>query len=80
MPRPVVGGLMQAATPLMDPTAPIGHIRQAAIDVSLSLIAEAGNRAVGILGLHAPWNIGRFDASSDGVESSGFGPMAEQLP
>ena len=51
MPRRVVGGLIQAATPLTDPATPIDQIRQAAIDVHLPLIDEAGKRGVQILGL-----------------------------
>lgn len=51
MPRRVIGGLIQAAVPLTDPATPIDKIRQAAIEVHLPLVEEAGRRGVQILGL-----------------------------
>ena len=56
MPRRVVGGLIQAAVPLTDPSTPIDKIRQAAIDVHLPLVEEAGRRGVQILGLQEVFN------------------------
>ena len=50
MPRRVVGGLIQAAAPITDPSAPIDKVRQAAIDAHIPLIEEAGRRGVQILG------------------------------
>ena len=65
MPRRVVGGLIQAATPLTDPATPIDKIRQAAIDVHLPLIDEAGKRGVQILGLQEIFNGPYFCPSQD---------------
>ena len=65
MPRRVVGGLIQAATPLSDPSTPIDKIRQAAIDVHLPLIDEAGKRGVQILGLQEIFNGPYFCPSQD---------------
>ena len=42
MPRKLVGGLIQAAAPLADPSVPIDKIRKAAIDAHIPLIEEAG--------------------------------------
>lgn len=67
MPRRVVGGLIQAAVPLTDPAVPIEKIRQAAIDVHVPLIEEAGRCGVQILGLQEVFN-------------GPYRPMAEQLP
>jgi beta-ureidopropionase len=53
--------------PLTDPAVPIEKIRQAAIDVHVPLIEEAGRRGVQILGLQE-------------VFSGPYRPMAEQLP
>jgi predicted amidohydrolase len=45
MPRKLVGGLIQAAAPLTDPSMPIDRIRKAAIDAHIPLIEEAGRDA-----------------------------------
>ena len=42
MPRRVLGGLIQAASPLTDPATPIDRVRQASIDAHIPLIEEAG--------------------------------------
>src|ERR1044072_3442197 len=56
MPRKVLGGLIQAASPITDPAVPIEKIRQASIDVHIPLIEEAGKRGVQILGLQEVFN------------------------
>src|SRR5262245_65779956 len=65
MPRKVVAGLIQAAAPLTDPTAPIATVREAAIDVHIPLIDEAGARGVQILGLQEVFNGPYFCPSQD---------------
>ncbi len=45
MPRKLVGGLIQAAAPLTDPSTPINKIRKAAIDAHIPHIEEAGRDA-----------------------------------
>src|SRR5689334_10147467 len=65
MPRTVVGGLIQAASVLNDPAAPIAKVRQAAIDVHLPLVEEAGKRGVQILGLQEVFNGPYFCPSQD---------------
>src|SRR6266508_2457518 len=65
MPRHVIGGLIQAAAPLTDPSAPIEKVCQAAIDVHLPLIEEAGRRGVQILGLQEVFNGPYFCPSQD---------------
>ena len=61
----VTGGLIQAAAPLTDPSAPIERIRQAAIDVHVPLIEEAGRKGVQILGLQEVFNAPYFCPSQD---------------
>jgi beta-ureidopropionase len=65
MPRTVLGGLIQAATPLTDPATPIDKIREAAIDIHLPLIDEAGKKGVQILGLQEIFNGPYFCPSQD---------------
>src|SRR5687768_11956226 len=65
MPRTVIGGLIQAAVPVTDPSAPIEKVRQAAIDVHIPLIEEAGKRGVQILGLQEVFNGPYFCPSQD---------------
>src|SRR5580765_6604228 len=65
MSRRVIGGLIQAAAPLTDPSVPVERIRQAAIDVHLPLIEEAGRRGVQILGLQEVFNGPYFCPSQD---------------
>src|SRR6185503_7364585 len=76
MPRRVVGGLIQAATPLTDPATPLEKIRQAAIDVHLPLIDEAGKKGVQILGLQEVFNGPYFCPSQD----SKWCDLAEAVP
>jgi beta-ureidopropionase len=65
MPRPVLGGLIQAAAPITDPAVPIGKIVQAAIDAHVPLIEEAGRLGVQILGLQEVFNGPYFCPSQD---------------
>ena len=65
MPRRVLGGLIQAASPLTDPSIPIDKIRQASIDAHIPLIEEAGKRGVQILGLQEIFNGPYFCPSQD---------------
>src|SRR5438128_7522983 len=65
MPRDVLGGLIQAAAPITDPSVPIDTIRQAAIDVHIPLIEDAGRRGVQILGLQEVFNGPYFCLSQD---------------
>ena len=64
-PRPVLGGLIQAASPLTDPAVPIDQIVKASIDVHIPLIEEAGKRGVQILGLQEVFNGPYFCPSQD---------------
>ena len=65
MPRKVIGGLIQAAAPLSDPSLPIARVRQAAIDAHIPFIEEAGRRGVQILGLEEVFNGPYFCPSQD---------------
>src|SRR5437879_7200851 len=65
MPRKVLGGLIQAASPLTDPSLPIERVRQAAIDAHVPLIEEAGKKGVQILGLQEIFNGPYFCPSQD---------------
>ncbi len=65
MPRKVIGGLIQAAAPLTDPSAPLDKVRQAAIDAHIPFIEEAGKRGVQILGLEEIFNGPYFCPSQD---------------
>jgi len=65
MSRRVIGGLIQAAAPLTDPSIPIEKVRQAAIDIHLPLIEEAGRRGVQILSLQEIFNGPYFCPSQD---------------
>ena len=65
MPRKVLGGLIQAAAPITDPSAPIEKIRQAALDAHIPLIEEAGKKGVQILGLQEVFNGPYFCPSQD---------------
>lgn len=64
MPRKVHVGVIQAATPF-DPSWPVEKVREAAIDVHLPLIEEAGKRGVQILGLQEIFNGPYFCPSQD---------------
>ncbi len=65
MPRKVLGGLIQAASPITDPATPIDTIRQASIDAHIPLVEEAGRRGVQILGLQEIFNGPYFCPSQD---------------
>ena len=56
MPRKVLGGLIQCATPMSDPSLPIDKVREDAIARHVPLIEEAGKRGVQILGLQEIFN------------------------
>src|SRR3954469_1456620 len=76
MPRKVLGGLIQAASPITDPSVPLDQIRQASIDVHLPLIEEAGKRGVQILGLQEVFNGPYFCPSQDPL----WYDLAEPVP
>src|SRR5437870_13720674 len=76
MPTKVLGGLIQAASPITDPSVPIDKIRQASIDVHVPLIEEAGRRGVQILGLQEVFNGPYFCPSQD----AHWYDMAESVP
>src|SRR3989440_5599184 len=63
--RKLIGGLIQAAAPLTDPGVPIDKVREAAIDVHVPFIEEAGKRGVQILGLQEVFNGPYFCPSQD---------------
>src|SRR5499433_2177511 len=65
MPRKVLGGIIQAAAPLSDPSLPVAKVRQAAIDAHIPFIEEAGRRGVQILGLEEVFNGPYFCPSQD---------------
>src|SRR2546421_12194652 len=74
--RKLIGGLIQAAAPLTDPGVPIDKVRQAAIDVHIPFIEEAGKRGVQILGLQEVFNGPYFCPSQD----SHWYDIAEAVP
>ena len=76
MSRRVIGGLIQASAPLTNPSEPIEKVRQAAIDVHLPLIEEAGRRGVQILGLQEVFNGPYFCPSQD----AHWYDLAESVP
>src|SRR5437899_2232001 len=63
--RNVIGGLIQCAAPITDPSAPIDKIRDAAIDAHVPFIEEAGRRGVQILGLQEVFDGPYFCPSQD---------------
>src|SRR5712691_3857335 len=65
MSRKVLGGLIQAATPVLDPATPVAEVREAAIAAHIPLIEEAGKRGVQILGLQEVFNGPYFCPSQD---------------
>src|SRR5258708_34970225 len=83
MPRKVMGGIIQAAAPLSDPSAPIAKVRQAAIDAHIPFIEEAGKRGVQILGLQEVFNGPYFCPSQDphwyDIAESVPGPTTELM-
>src|SRR5499427_5089973 len=76
MSRTVIGGLIQAAAPLSDPSLPIARVRQAAIDAHVPFIEEAGRRGVQILGLQEVFNGPYFCPSQDAL----WYDLAEPVP
>ena len=83
MPRKVLGGLIQAASPLTDPTLPIDKVRNASIDAHIPFIEEAGKRGVQILGLEEIFNGPYFCPSQDphwyDIAESVPGPTTELI-
>ena len=83
MPRNVIGGLIQAAAPITDPSAPIEKVRQAAIDAHVPFIEEAGQKGVQILGLEEIFNGPYFCPSQDAhwydIAESVPGPTTELM-
>jgi len=65
MPRTLLAGLTQAASPITDPAVPIATIVKASIDTHIPLIEEAGRRGVQILGLQEVFNGPYFCPSQD---------------
>jgi len=51
MPRKVIGGLIQCATPVSDPSLPIEHASEDAISRHIPFFEEAGTTGVQIPGL-----------------------------
>jgi N-carbamoylputrescine amidase len=76
MPRKVLGGLIQCATPMSDPSLPIDKVREDAIARHVPLIEEAGKRGVQILGLQEIFNGPYFCPSQD----PHWYDMAEPVP
>src|SRR5437899_12810113 len=74
--RNVIGGLIQCAAPITDPSAPIDKIRDAAIDAHIPFIEEAGRRGVQILGLEEVFNGPYFCPSQD----AHWYDLAESVP
>ena len=83
MPRKVIGGLIQAATPLTDPGASIEDVRNAAIAIHEPLIEEAGKRGVQLLGLQEVFNGPYFCPAQDphwyGLAEPVPGPTTERI-
>src|SRR3954463_14726921 len=83
MPRKVLGGLVQAAAPITDPSAPIDKVVKAAIDAHIPFIEEAGKRGVQILGLQEVFNGPYFCPSQDppwyDIAESVPGPTTELM-
>src|SRR5919106_667079 len=81
--RKVIGGLIQAASPITDPATPIDQIRKASIDAHIPLIEEAGRRGVQILGLQEIFNGPYFCPSQDAhwydIAEPVPGPTTERL-
>ena len=65
MPRNVLGGLIQAASPITDPATPIDTIRRPRSTRTSRSIEEAGRRGVQILGLQEIFNGPYFCPSQD---------------
>src|SRR5512134_4003850 len=65
MPRKVIGGLIQCATPTSDPSLPIERVKEDAIARHIPFIEEAGKKGVQILGLQEIFNGPYFCPSQD---------------
>ncbi len=76
MARKVLGGLIQCANPISDPTASVEEISDAAIEAHIPFIEEAGKRGVQILGLQEVFNGPYFCPSQD----ARWYDMAEPVP
>jgi beta-ureidopropionase len=83
MPRIVLDGLIQAATPLTDPAAPIAEVTEAALAAQIPLIHEAGRRGVQILGFQEVFNGPYFCPSQDphwyDIAEPAPGPTTERI-
>jgi beta-ureidopropionase len=76
MPRKVVCGLIQCATPKFEPDAPVGQVRDAMFEKHLPFIEEAGKKGVQILGLQEVFNGPYFCPSQD----PRWYDLAEEVP
>jgi N-carbamoylputrescine amidase len=65
MPRKVVCGLIQCATPKFDASAPVDRVREAMFEKHLPFIEEAAKKGVQILGLQEVFNGPYFCPSQD---------------
>jgi N-carbamoylputrescine amidase len=83
LPRKVLGGLIQAASPITDPSVAIDRVRDASIDAHVPLIEEAGKRGVQILGLQEIFNGPYFCPSQDAhwydIAESVPGPTTDRI-
>jgi beta-ureidopropionase len=76
MPRNVVCGLIQCATPKFDPNAPVADVRNAMFEKHQPFIEEAGRKGVQILGLQEVFNGPYFCPSQD----ARWCDIAEEIP
>ncbi|HMA18315.1 MAG TPA: nitrilase-related carbon-nitrogen hydrolase, partial [Thermoanaerobaculia bacterium] len=76
MPRKVIGGLIQCATPTSDPSLPVERIKEDAIARHIPFIEEAGRKGVQILGLQEIFDGPYFCPSQD----PHWYDMAEPVP
>src|SRR5678815_5241144 len=76
MPRKVIGGLIQCATPVADPALPVEQVKEDAISRHIRLIDEAGKNGVQILGLQEIFSGPYFCPSQD----PHWYDMAEPVP
>ena len=76
MPRKVIGGLIQCATPVTDASLPVERIKEDAIARHIPFIEEAGKKGVQILGLQEIFDGPYFCPSQD----PHWYDMAEPVP
>jgi N-carbamoylputrescine amidase len=76
MPRNVICGLIQCATPKFDAAAAVSDVRNAMFEKHLPLIEEAGRKGVQILGLQEVFNGPYFCPSQD----PRWYDLAEEVP